>query len=742
MSQRKLSVEVNKFNKGLVGSASPVDFPIDAASVMKNFIIEKDGSLRKRGGLYRAHYYTTTLGNYANKDQSRSYGILRNPAGVDGFLLLSDMQRGSQPISEVFYCDNLTGNVSRVPVVDDETFVPYSQYSNICSASQSYNNWYATKRGNGVTARSISCRYDPTSNRVLVRNQVDNIKIRDSWGAYPDLDSSYFYDTGASITPSALAAARYNAKNRGFSTQDLYVQEISGGGAYGFSGVPGKSFSPHLTASINNDYDESKQAIPLTSAPRGRVIFNMFEFSRFVEAASDTYSIAGTSATTLGPSRWTGADVFNVAWGGRIFYWSIGAAIDSSSSSTPEPTLPNPNSMILFSQVVDVGDAHYKCYSFNDPTAGITTDGDLQKYAQPVETDGGVIVIEGTGDIISLVPFANSLVVFAENGIWEVTGPFSPINYGVNKVSEVRCVDSKSIVVLESQVIFMGDNSINAIKMDLRSRSLFVEDISTASLSDIYLDRYKFDSSNSNNWSAYNSEDGVVQWATVDRSSFFSQGTVKILCFDVALSAFYEKEFILPPMTLLTGMYDDPIRERGIVYVIESYISNGGFGNAEVGLYFEGTGLTDDITYYRLSDLQKLTANNPVVAELETGAASFGDASKSKNAPYISMYFKQTEGSYDEAGVFDRPTSCLMQLKWDFSRSGDTGKWTDEKEMYRLKRFNYPDTSSFDYGYDVVVTKNKIRGRGKALRIKLTVPEGKTCHLYGWNFSLLANSEV
>jgi hypothetical protein len=44
-----------------------------------------------------------------------------------------------------------------------------------------------------------------------------------------------------------------------------------------------------------------------------------------------------------------------------------------------------------------------------------------------------------------------------------------------------------------------------------------------------------------------------------------------------------------------------------------------------------------------------------------------------------------------------------------------------------------PSTLDFDDGYPVVITRNKIRGRGRALQIKFTADEDYDMRILGWS---------
>ena len=50
------------------------------------------------------------------------------------------------------------------------------------------------------------------------------------------------------------------------------------------------------------------------------------------------------------------------------------------------------------------------------------------------------------------------------------------------------------------------------------------------------------------------------------------------------------------------------------------------------------------------------------------------------------------------------------------------------------------EDDSYDNGFEVVTTKNKLRGMGRALSLYFSTQSGKDCRILGWNLSLTGNS--
>ena len=78
--------------------------------------------------------------------------------------------------------------------------------------------------------------------------------------------------------------------------------------------------------------------------------------------------------------------------------------------------------------------------------------------------------------------------------------------------------------------------------------------------------------------------------------------------------------------------------------------------------------------------------------------------------------------------------SCLMQSRWDFADTETSGKWSAYHQVYRVLRPPPENVAADDYdtGSALVITKNKIRGRGRALKLRFKAEPDKDLVLVGW----------
>ena len=131
-------------------------------------------------------------------------------------------------------------------------------------------------------------------------------------------------------------------------------------------------------------------------------------------------------------------------------------------------------------------------------------------------------------------------------------------------------------------------------------------------------------------------------------------------------------------------------------------------------------------------------------AFLETGFELVGDTQRQKQSQYITTHMERTETGFDSSFNLLNTSSCLMTPSWDFADSAASGKIGTPQEVYRFRRNFLSDgvSDTFDYGQSVITTKNKIRGRGKALTLKFETQPNKDCILYGWANNLNVNAGV
>lgn len=120
-----------------------------------------------------------------------------------------------------------------------------------------------------------------------------------------------------------------------------------------------------------------------------------------------------------------------------------------------------------------------------------------------------------------------------------------------------------------------------------------------------------------------------------------------------------------------------------------------------------------------------------------------------KQGCYLSCFFDRTEKEYvstDEGIKLSVRSGCTAQGLWDWH--GDDSAWSRNGKTFRAYKLRHdlPDFSNetglIKYPDDVIITKNKLRGRGRSLSLRFSSEEGKDMKLIGWHIPLTQVDKV
>lgn len=433
---------------------------------------------------------------------------------------------------------------------------------------------------------------------------------------------------------------------------------------------------------------------------------------------------------------------------GRVWY----AGIESNEK----------NGWILFTQVATDLNKFEKCYQEGDPTSEV--------FSDLADNDGGVIVIPDAGEIVELKQLGPSLVVFATNGVWQIIGTdqgFKATSYSVDKVSNVGCLGSKTVVDVEESILYWTNTGVSIIKLD-QSGLADIKNISDVVIKTFYqeipvLNKFYAEG-------AYNSVDKIVWWGfNKDDITTTSAGRYRknrILCLDMRLGAWYIYDIANGSPIVVSLSVTQQAQETTQQYNIIA-------GSDEVVVVADNViadvpVVNSFLKRFKLLTLHPVTTNDYSVTWSELRDTTFKDwysynsigldspayiltgysmgsngPARNKTGGYVSVFMKRTETAFDASTNPLNPSSCLMQTRWDFTDNSYTGKWSDEYQVYRqLRPFFAEPSTPFDDGYPLVITKNKIRGRGKALQMKWSSEPGKDMKIVGWSTTFANNTNV
>jgi hypothetical protein len=164
-----------------------------------------------------------------------------------------------------------------------------------------------------------------------------------------------------------------------------------------------------------------------------------------------------------------------------------------------------------------------------------------------------------------------------------------------------------------------------------------------------------------------------------------------------------------------------------------------------------GTQVKVSLAEYRDYSFTDWVSFNGVGADfssyLITGYNLAGDMARQKQVIYLQIFCKRTETVYTLNGssvVLARQSGCYVQSQWDWAEDNTQGKWGTAFQAYRFLKPQPTAPAAGDtflYGDSVIVTKNKLRGRGQALSLYIYSEAGKDMKLLGWNTLATVNGE-
>ena len=445
----------------------------------------------------------------------------------------------------------------------------------------------------------------------------------------------------------------------------------------------------------------------------------------------------------------------------RLFYSGI-----NSSILEPDKRSPNYNNYIFFTKIVESFKDLEVCYQEADPTdPGINS---------IIASDGGTIQIPEVTKIIKLVPTQSSLLVFAENGIWEVfgdTGGFYANTFQISKITSNGTLNQNSIIEANGIFFYWSTSGIYKLAAERGPGTFAAENVSLTTIQSFFLSIPSLAKLFCKGF--YDERENRVRWLYNDSDEYAEDNNTskynKELVYDLTLEAFskfsisslasnspYVADYITIPNYIVSSEATNILVGTEKVQVTVDAVDedviidiNVTSGRATVFsfLTFRGTDFT--VSKYKETSFKDwLTADATGVnytSYLITGYETFGDILKDKQVPYIHFYLNKTEDGFALVNgnlEATNQSSCLVQAQWNWANSANSGKWGPQFQAYRLPRTYIPSGTSdtFDTGDSVITTRNKLRGRGKALSLKIESEEGKDMQLLGWGTAVTMNS--
>ena len=720
MPQSLTQRTVNTFIKGLITEASELTFPENASVDELNCSLERDGTRRRRkavtleagavtdgaviplGGVFQtASWYNV------NGQANLEFLVVQNGKDLTFYEKalepLSDQKVSSASfdLSTVSASNNLSPSEERIQVT--------SLNGVLIVASPAVNTVYL--------------EYNPAGSPNKITGTAIEFKERDfEWqGSITEVTEEYFEETG---TDPVTSERTYDTQNVGWVGDK--------GSAALTDYIDGSDGYPPLT----HAWYSGKDANGAFSEADWKEIYTGSSLAANGHFVLDVFNKVRSGLTT---EVETGRFRSVAAYAGRVFY----AGIDSADNG----------GKVYFSRLTknirDIGN----CYQVNDPTSEVISD--------LLDTDGGVVSIPDAHNIRKLYVLGASLLVFAENGVWAVAGVdnvFRATEFAITQISDVGLVNENTFTVGGGSPIWWTKTGVYAIQAGENLNVPTATNISIGSIQTLW--NSIPNEKKAQAFVQYDQINQRVYWFYPDATETIDYKYNNILVLDLSLQAFFPWK-----------------------------ISDGADGHYVVGTsYFSGLGSTatetqvingsdtivngaDDVvaTLYRDflqgdSEIKLLVRNGTdgkmTVATfrgdtyLDWGDANYnsfaeagydfmGSLTGYKNAPYVTTYMRVTEDGYTASGLgyeFINPSSCKMSVSWDLKKANST-----PREIYKLKDVpvvNPSDLSSINYPTNTVVTKSKVRGRGRSMKLRFESTAGNDFHLVGYEVIGAKNSGI
>lgn len=762
MTKQSLKAEVNSFSQGLITEASPLNFPPNAAKEIENFELNRDGTVFRRRGmnLEPNFIYRNAMATVEELRSTPPKYFKWMQVGGDtsiNFLVIQILDRiNFYDMEFVPLSGGFIGEVISTP-----TFPNNVQYS------------FAAVDGRLIVAAGIDViMIIEYAGGSTFNTSFERLKTRDVWGV--EETSWPLYETDIAFRGFLSSQHIYNLQNQSWgiprkddtgSLVDPAFHFETKIGAFPsnseiiWTGIQFQAVSSGQTPferMYANLYDEVRGSS--IKAAKGYYIIDVLRRgqSRVDEFVANfvRYPILRVPSVIL-PSDFTpGGAKYVCEFAGRVFYGGFSGQVEGGDKRSP-----NLSNLIFFSQLVKSRPDIIKCYQAGDPTS--------REDSDVVDIDGGFVRISGMEEMISMINMASHLIVIARNGVWAISGGsdfgFSATNFKVDKISSFGGMSNSSVVEDAGRAFFWGEDGIYIISKD-QFGSFQVQNITETTIQTFYESI-----SNTSKEFAVGCYDAIgkkIRWLYKEGLSFSSTSVTKELVFDISLGAFYTNKIYnnsnnnIEVITLFSGT-EFRINNQEENIVVNLDIVTVGVDNVIITSEDRQSGIQStrylaistqagfpvfSFSYYRDESfrdwLDGVGVASDAFAFLLTGEQTGGDSSLSKQIPYLTMHFFRTENGVDANFIPINQSGCFVRSQWDFAVNSNSNKFSPLWQAYRYRKAYIATSVSdpFDTGFEIITSKTKLRGRGKAFSLYMETEPQKDCKIVGWNLAINANS--
>lgn len=727
--------EFSDFRKGLLTDVSPIVGSVAALKTLSNFNINKDGSVSKRGGVEFASQLVVDpwpsvnapvqynyMANGIN-DYGRFWGhtLRLSRGGSERFLFIHAAPDSTPNNNTLLYAVvfDMDGNaLTSSPLIVGAASGGSAGVNNILPPKVA-----ETVHGVVVSSAIPDLYLISESNSGTITSTTFKVRARD-FDIVGGQDPSTYDDR-----PAALSIVHeYNLKNAGWSQADI-DQVKTDLGVYPsiadmrqFAKVT-DSASPELIGTFDPEQLD-KNVFGQTPAPRGKFIVDVG-----VSSYRRVNYVSGSGDTALDESYdFAGYDCVGYM-DGRVFY-----SLKTTANVAPTPNatskFEDKSGIVYYSRLIKSVDDLGKCYQDADPTS--------EHISDLIATDGGFVKIEGLGRVYAMEELLGNMLVFAEGGIWSITGnggAFSATSNSVVRLTSSKDIAEFSVVALDNVVAYIDKGDMWVVTLS-DGGTLTTVNVTQGTMESV------IETILSSDYRGHRYGDSV--YYDYLRGAAPANTTNPIndsqLVFDSVLGAFYTIEYAHG-----FGAFGDRLAVLPMAVDNDGFIVNEGclFATFTIG----GSEFYDDVVTQMYlptgtSDVSSYLGTSPVIATATTHNMNFNDTQRVKEPVYVTTHMKFTDGVFVDDGsgnpVPEDPSQCTLSGHFDNKSNGST-----PREIYRPRYLaigTIGDPVPFDE--EVVTSKNKIRGRGNSLYLEFKSSEAKNAHLYGYAMAMTGTRDV
>lgn len=763
MTKTATRAEVNTFVQGLITEASPLNFPGNATVDEQNFVLNRNGTRNRRLGMDLEPGYTlfdvsASLDDVQNVkpitfrwmnvggNGSRNYLVVQVKANLYVFDL------ANQSVSSGGLIGTIDMSALSFPTTTQYSFAAVDGRLVVAAGQNqigvvSYNGTGFTLEGKTILTRDVwgvevtdetAYETDDSYRGTTLRNDHYYNLYNQSWGvprsnsAGTQVDPVSNYFSGIGKYPS----------NSEVVWSGLDFQAVVGG-------TPFERQYPNLYI----DTFGSK-----VKAGKGYFIIDVLNRgqsrSAAVAANKAKHSPMYLASFTTNTDATQGGARVICEFAGRVFYGGFGGTVIDGDKRSP-----NLSNHIFFSQLVKNTEDIVKCYQEGDPTSRDGSD--------IVDTDGGYIRIAGADGIVSMVNLGTHLIVFATNGVWTVSGGsdygFTATNYKVDKVTSFGALSRSSVVDDGGTALYWSTDGIYILERS-QLGNFTARNITQTTIQTLYESIPT--SSREQAVGVFDAAGKTIRWLYSVGTPFTSDHETYELVLDIVLSAFYKNRiynttsnvaiaaapFAATPFTAdfvpNTVVVGTDVVMVGTDVVVVDVESRGSSVLSTRYLCIVLVGGVPKITfgYYnntRWLDWESVdNTGTDAYGFFRTGAITAGDSAVVKQVPYLILHFNRTESGVTDDMIPENQSGCLVRTQWDFANTANSNKWSSQFQGYRLKQvyLTSDPNDEYDMGFEIITTRNKLRGRGRAFALHMETQPGKDCQPVGWNLSINGNA--